>query len=133
MELQNSPPNTELSENKFTSLDVLALSAELGASLVSQRTYGKQGEDIKVLTKVFLEDLKAYEPVKVMQAIKQWRMISPEFPTPADINAILAPQPKFDKNVYYSLNERLKRGDKLSFGEMNYIRKYEQNITNTAL
>lgn len=125
--MQKSPQSSQVVESKFTGDDVVALSAELGASLVSQRTYGKQGEDIRVLTKVFLDDLKAYEPVKVLLAIKQWRKTDPNFPTPADIEAILNPKPKFDYAVYQRLLDRSKR-ENLYHDEWKYIKAYEQNV-----
>ena len=103
------------------------LNHALGACLVTQRTYGKQATDMEKALKVFIRVLSDYEPEKVIQAIKKWLLTSPDFPTPADILNILNPQPKFDYAVYNALNDRLKRGEKLDYSQMEYIKAYEKN------
>lgn len=111
----------------YSDVDKSNLNHALGACLATQRTYGKQAGDFDKVVSVFIKVLNNYEPQKVITAIKEWILKSPEFPTPADIMGILNPQPKFDYAVYTSLCNRLKAGDRLDFTEKNYIKAYEQN------
>lgn len=52
------------------------------------------------MTNAFLAVLKHYEPKKVIQAVKEWVVKSPEFPTPSDIVAIVENRPKLDHSIY---------------------------------
>lgn len=101
------------------------ITAQLGACLAVQRTYGKQASDITTVSKIFFEDLKEFSGKDVAQAIAKWRKTSPEFPTPADIFAILDPTPKLDRATYISLNKR-KSSLSDNSQEMRYIRAYER-------
>jgi hypothetical protein len=112
----------------------MTISLELANSLIAQRTYGKQGGDIAVLADIFLTDLQGYEPDKVLQAIRQWRRTSPEFPTPADIEAILNPKPKFDSFLYQRLLKKSQTsGEFMMPSEWEYIKKYEKHKLNEGL
>lgn len=92
-----------------------------------QRTYGKQGEDIDKITKIFLKVLDGYEPGEVIDAVRLWIIKSPEFPAPSDILSILRPQQKFDYAVYSALQNAKRSGERLSAAEWEYIRRYEKN------
>jgi hypothetical protein len=117
--------------NTFTQIDKEKLSRALGACAAVQRTYGKQVSDLEAVVKVFIKVLDGYEPKEIMQAIKKWLTISPEFPTPSDILKILDPQPIYDKTVYISIKNKLKNGEFLMQREEDYIRKYESNVINS--
>lgn len=127
--MQTLPQSSALAV-KFAEGDIVKLSEALGACLIVQRTYGKQGEDIKTLTKIFLEDLKEFTPEKVLSAIKSWRKTQREFPTPADIMGILDPKPVLDKSVYLSIQDKRKKqgGEYLSDKEWKYIAAYEKEV-----
>lgn len=93
-----------------------------------QRTYGKQAENHGAAVDIFVKVMKAYEPARVIQAIKQWILTSPEYPTPADIIGILDPKPKLDRVVYMAISDRLKRGDKITGQEREYLKLYESDV-----
>ena len=114
----------------FTPENKEQLNKALGACLAVQRTYGKQAGDFDKVVQVFIKVLEGYEPEKIMQAIKKWVMVSPEFPTPADILGILNPQPKFDYAVYNRLCDKQKRGEQMQYQENEYIKAYERNAIN---
>lgn len=107
-------------EDKAELLDVL------GACLVVQKTYGKQGADLQSTYAVFLKVLNKYPMQKIVEAVTKWLEVGTEFPTPADIIKLLDPTPKFDKSVYISLNKR--RGDFTQYSwEYDYLKAYEAN------
>lgn len=111
----------------YTADDKEQLNHALGACLAVQRTYGKQAGDFEKVVQVFIKLMQGHEPMKVIAAIREWVMKSPEFPTPADILGILSPQPKFDYAMYSSFNEKLKRGEQLGYMQLEYINAYEKN------
>lgn len=115
-------------EVKFDEKEKLMVANELSACLIAQRTYGKQGNDLAALVKIFLSDLRGYSGKDVARAIDQWRNSKPEFPTIADIRGILDPQPVFDVTVYRELLEKKKRGDINEYSSgWEYIKAYEKN------
>jgi hypothetical protein len=99
---------------------------QLGACLVVQRTYGKQGADMNSMAAVFMSDLQEYPADKVVQALAQWRKQSAEFPTPADIIGLLNPQPIWSAAVYAEISDRRKKGEILSLREEEYIKGYKK-------
>lgn len=105
-----------------------AIGHHLGACLVVQRTYGKQGGDLQTMVNVFCEVLKDCEPEDVVKAMEVWMRKSPEFPTPADIRQIIKPEPQFSKEVYISIQERRKRGEFITDDEIRYERRYRSNM-----
>lgn len=104
-----------------------ALAVQLGACLVTQRTYGKQGADMEAIMRVFMDDLKEFEPDAVLAAISQWRLKSAEFPTPYDIKQLLKPEPIWSASIFQELVEKRKRGDILGFREEEYIKQFKAN------
>lgn len=129
-ELQRSPENAELATaSLFAGDDVVKLSKALGACLLVQRTYGKQGSDIEKITNVFLKILSGFEPERVIDAVKEWVETSSEFPTPADILQILNPKPKFEYAVYQRLAHKAKvDGVSMTSDEWSYLRGYERLV-----
>lgn len=111
----------------YTQENRQAIAASLGACLVVQRTYGKQGSDIGTMTKVFCAALAQYEPQQVMDALKQWLTISPEFPTPADIKQLIDPAPVWMPTLFQELVDKKKRGDILTFREEEYLKGFKAN------
>jgi hypothetical protein len=95
-----------------------------------QRTYGKQAENMDMVTKIFTRVLDRYEPELVIQAVKQWIMDSPEFPTPSDIKQILSPTKTYDKTIYIGLKDKNKSGGYLTEYEWEYINGYETSEIN---
>lgn len=120
-----------MKSNTFTQVDKDNLNKALGACAVVQRTYGKQVADLKQVVKIFIKVLDGFEPEQVVQAIKQWLMQSPEFPTPSDILKILKPQPIYDKNVYMNLKNKIKNFEFISITEKEYIESYERYVVNS--
>lgn len=104
-----------------------AIAASLGACLVVQRTYGKQGEDIATMTKVFCAALSKYRPEQVMNAMNDWLTTSAEFPTPYDIQQLIDPKPVWSPILFQELLDKRKRGDYLTFDEQEYIKQYKNN------
>lgn len=76
-----------------------------------------------------MSDLQTHTGDAIAHALAIWRKKSPEFPTPADIQGILNPQPKFDAAVYREMIERRKRGEE-KYGDSDYMRAYEKQVTN---
>jgi len=103
-----------------------AIIGELAACAIVQRTYGKQGEDLEVAAKIWSKDLQGWAGEDIAEAMEYWRMKSQEFPTPADIIAILERQPKMDGAVYREFLNRRKNGDVLTQSQKNYIENYER-------
>jgi len=93
-----------------------------------QRTYGKQGGDLQIMVNIFCKTLSDLPPEGVMRALEKWLGSSQEFPTPADIRAIVKPEPKYDYAVYNRLVSKTKSDPmSLSSEDWKYIKKYEQN------
>jgi len=116
-------PNTEV---VYQPEEVNQLASALGACLLVQRTYGKQGADIDKITKIFLRVLSDYEPKAVIQAIKRWLQESPEFPTPSDIVKMLNPTQKFDKELYIKYSRQFNAGDLADWSSgYAYMKAYE--------
>ncbi len=113
---------------EYTPAQKKGLIIELGACQVTQRTYGKQGQDMEAAIRVFTSDLKEFSPEQIMEALARWRLKSPEFPTPYDIKQILAPDPQFDSLVYKEICDKRKRGDILNWREEAYLIQYKENI-----
>lgn len=133
--MQESPKNTELETTKFKTTHIIELSAALGACLLTQRTYGRQGGEIEALTDIFLDDLKNYEPEHVLAAIKKWRLVDPNFPTPADIINLLEKKPKLDKALYIRA-QKIASDYESKFskswqrdGALKYCQFYEKEMT----
>ncbi len=127
MPLQELPKNTELqTQNKFEAKDIITLTKALGACQLAQRTYGKQADNLDKVADIFVRLLKNHEPQKVIEAIKQWLLTEQNFPTPADIENILNPKPKFDFAVYNRIQNKLKIGDYVSEKEHKYLKLYEE-------
>lgn len=107
--------------------DVTQLANALGACLLVQRTYGKQGADIDKITKIFLRVLSDYEPSAVIAAIKRWLQESPEFPTPSDIVKMLNPKQNFDKSLYIKFSKQYAKGEITEFSQgYDYMKDYEK-------
>lgn len=115
-------------EVKYSQDDKTEIANQLAICLATQRTYGKQAADLAPVVRAFLDDLKEFPANKIAEAIAKWRKTSPEFPTPADIIALLKPPVKFDRSVYVTLNKRI---GELSRQELAYVRAYENNILQT--
>lgn len=109
----------------FTAEHAKSIVTQLGACLVVQRTYGKQGSDLEAMARVFIEDLRAFEPDKVVKALGEWRLKSSEFPTPADIKNLISPQPVWSAVVYQELIDRRKKGEIMGYEESEYIKGYK--------
>lgn len=106
---------------------------QLTACAAVQRTYGKQADDIKAVAKIFLADLAGYSAQQISDAMQKWRKQAQEFPTPADIIALLDKKPKLDGNVYGELLNKQKRGEIIGFSESEYMRKYKQAVLNNEI
>jgi hypothetical protein len=111
----------------YTAVDMAQIGTQLGACLAVQRTYGKQGGDIEAMTRVFISDLKSYPSEKVVKALADWRLKSPDFPTPADVVELLSPQPVWSAAVFQELVERRKKGQIMSYSEEEYIKGYRKH------
>lgn len=121
--------NNEIVQYKFNAEEVGRLAVELGACVLVQKTYGKQGgDDMAALTKIFMSDLKEFEPGAIIKAVTQCRQTQDDFVTVAAVRRMLNPEPEMNYAVYSNLSERLRRGDQLQFQELEYIRLYEKNI-----
>lgn len=119
---------TTFNDNKlaiYTPEHKRGLGAALGACLVVQRTYGKQGADIQTMVNVFAKVLDDCQPDEVIEAIKTWLKQSPEFPTPHDIRQILKPQPVFTAAVFSEIQDKRRRGDIVTFAEEDYMKAYK--------
>ena len=127
--MQQEKPTRQLSEANYSPSDQGEIVVQLGACLAVQRTYGKQAADIKAVAKIFMEDLKKYPAGKVVQAIREWRLESPEFPTPSDISKLIRQMPTdsavVDKNRYTSLKVKLSSGGWLNPQELGFMKTYE--------
>lgn len=114
----------------FNGSDVIILSKSLATCLLSQRTYGKQGSDLTALTEIFLEDLKEFEPEKVMSAITQWRRTEAEFPTPSDIRKIIENNKPVPAEIYIRANSILRKPENYKSWEIEKAQqicsKYEK-------
>jgi hypothetical protein len=122
-----APVKQEVAQTKpYAPSDVVAIATQLGACLAVQRTYGKQGGDIESMTRVFVSDLKAHPSDKVVKALEDWRLKSPDFPTPADIINLLNPQPIWSAALFNEISERRKKGDILSLREEEYLKGYKK-------
>jgi hypothetical protein len=117
----------------FNGGDVVTLSKALATCLLSQRTYGKQGSDLKALTEIFLEDLKEYEPEKVMNAITQWRRTEAEFPTPSDIRKIIENNQPVPVEVYIRASGILRKPENYRSWEIETAQKICSKYEKQAL
>jgi hypothetical protein len=124
---------TEKAVFEYSEQNITSIANALGVCLLAQRTYGKQAADIDKLTKIFIKVLNDFEPDRVLSAIKQWLLKSPEFPTPADIKNILRPTPKLDKAVYVSIKKKIADGSVfVADAEYTYLKFYENSILGAA-
>lgn len=105
-----------------------AIAASLGACLMVQRTYGRQGEDIRAMTAIFCRALQDYAPQEVVQALATWLSKSSEFPTPYDIRQLIAPQPVWSPVLFQELLDKRRRGDILSPREVDYVAAFKQHM-----
>lgn len=127
-QLQTQPVSSSLQSigESYNQEQKSLVAAQLGACLAVQRTYGKQASDIQVVAKIFLADLSDYPAEKVAGALEKWRKTSPEFPTPADIIAILDNKPKMSADVYRTMLKRFKDSGYNEFTEAGrYVKAYE--------
>ena len=109
--------------------DKIALNDALGACLVVQRTYGRQGEDMPATMRIFLQDLKQYTMPKIVDAVNKWRKSSPEFPTPADIIAILDSKPKMSVDMYRVHRKTYEANGFNEYTEAGqYVKAYEKEF-----
>lgn len=120
--------NNQVACIEYSREDKQKITSALGVCLLAQRTYGKQASDIAKMGEIYARVLNEYQPEKVILAIKEWLLQSPEFPTPCDIKNILEPKPQFSKEVYISIEERRKRGEFISDEEVRYQRKYRNEM-----
>jgi hypothetical protein len=119
---------TQATPSHFKIDDKQKLIAALGACQLTQRTYGKQAKDLGKIAKVFIKVLEHYDPNLVICAIKKWICESAEFPTPADIEGILNPQPRYISCVYQRLSDKAKNNPAaMESVEWEYIRKFEED------
>jgi hypothetical protein len=127
--------NTQLTtEIKFNSNQAGELANQLGASVLVQKTYGKQAAgDIRALVDIFISDLSEFKPEDIINAIKKHRLTFDDFPTIASIRSILKPEFKPDYAVYTRLCDKQKRGEQLQYQENEYIKAYEKNAMNGLL
>lgn len=118
----------EIAINPFSPTQIANLASELGACILVQKTYGKQGgDDIKALTKIFMSDLKEFQPEEIVQAIIKCRQTQDDFVTVAAVRRILSPEPKFDYAIYKALTKEAQAGRYLNPTELRYIKAYEEN------
>lgn len=62
---------------------------------------------MKLMIKVFIEDLARYDCESIASALRQWRHVSHDFPTPADIvKIIIPPKEKISNAAYVSAQKR---------------------------
>lgn len=112
----------------FDTQSTKQLASALGACLLVQRTYGKQGNDIDKIAQVFARVLAGYSPEATIAAIKKWLQESPEFPTPSDIIKILKANPDnatMKKNKYTRLKTLQDNGQYLNPDEIQFLRGYD--------
>lgn len=114
--------------HQFTIEDKKSLAAGLGACLVVQRTYGKQGSDLQTMVNIFCGALKEYEPEKVIEAVQKWLTESDEFPTPNNIKQLIDPKPQFCRVTYMDISDRRRRGDFVSDDEVKYQKLYRNHM-----
>jgi hypothetical protein len=90
--------------------------------------YGKKPEDFQSVSAMYLNFLKDYPAEKIIKAFEKYVKIKSEFPTPADIIAIIEGRIKRD-SVYYQklLDKQRSRGFLLNH-EQTYISKYESQL-----
>lgn len=65
-------------------------------------TYGKTGEDFKIVCKTFRMDLERFEPDVVDSAFNEWRHENSAFPHPSDITKICT---RIQRNRYSCLQQ----------------------------
>lgn len=129
---KQSPANTagdqQLAPAKeFTADQKAVIASTLGECLVVQRTYGAKEEDFITFAEIVMSHLSDHELEDVIDAIRHWLKISPNFPTLADIRNILEPEPIFDRAVYQTLQNKKRNREHLDPTERNYLKQYEQN------
>lgn len=79
---------------------------------------------------MFLGFLAPYEPDEIIKAFEKYVASRAEFPTPADIIAIMKGRIKRDQAYYKTLLIRRREGVFLIASEHRYIRKYEEQTLN---
>lgn len=60
-----------------------------------QDTYGKTPEQLKILMRTMIEELRRYSIDIISYAFKQWRRESNKIPTPAEIIELIEKEQKF--------------------------------------
>ena len=120
--------NNEIALPEYTREHKQDIANKLGACLVVQRTYGKQGSDLQTMVNIFCNVLNDCEPEHVIKALDVWLKKYPEFPTPSDLRSLIKPQPSFSKEVYISIEERRRRGELISDEEVRYQKKYQAHM-----
>lgn len=107
----------------------MRLSKALSACQLVQRTYGKQADDIGIITEIFVRVLRHHNPKDVIDVIRKWIIESPEFPTPSDIENMLNPRPKYNYAIYQRIAHKFKKDSaNMTDSEWSYLRKYEKHI-----
>lgn len=96
----------------------------------TQRTYGKEVAAYPLTVAAFIRALGKFPAAKIMPAFKKFVSLSGDFPTIADISAIIEERAKRDPALYRELLNRIKNGSYLSNAEHAYIRKYESQTLN---
>ena len=120
--LKNSLP-TLTQEHSDTEKKEIA--SALAACMSTQRTYGKQANELSVTVKTFCMVLSEYSAVDIVDAIKYWLRSKQEFPTPADIHRLITGEVELDSRIYSRLVSTMRTGQHLSTDEWNYIKAYE--------
>lgn len=69
--------------------DKQKIGAELAACHATQRTYGKQADDLDYLFNIFISDLSLFTAEQIANGLKKWRLREAEFPTVSDIRKTL--------------------------------------------
>lgn len=114
---------------KFNEEEKSAIAIQLSACLAVQRTYGKQASDLGAVVKIFLSDLNEYASPQIAEALEIWRTKSPEFPTPADIIAILDDKPKMSVDIYRTMLKKYKDSGYNEYSEAGiYVKNYEREF-----
>lgn len=112
------------------------LAAVLGRVCALQRQYGKGAAELQTLTEGFAWALRGYPVEKVIDAMGQFILQSPNIPTPFEIRQIIDPPPVqrvFDKSTYIRYIKLREEGGPyaLTDEEEKYVKDYEaQSLRN---
>jgi hypothetical protein len=118
---------------RWSADDKNLLAQALGQVCTVQRAYGKTAADLPVMVNGFSWALRSYPVKRVIEALGEFMLQSPNIPTPFEIRQIIDP-PKAafvpDKPYYVRLQKLKSEQGKyaLNDDEEEYIRRYEEHI-----